>query len=84
MVEDKRIKVAKDKWHLMWQNGKFDFKCHRGNCRGQRNGYFFQESSKKIYCDCYCWDILWFARRRVLSGFFVCLFCFCFFFFSFL
>jgi hypothetical protein len=23
------------------QNGKFDFKCHRGNSRKRRNGYFF-------------------------------------------
>lgn len=48
MVEDKRIKVAKDKWHLMWQNGKFDFKCHRGIAGDKGMDIFFRSPAKKF------------------------------------
>jgi hypothetical protein len=57
--EQRTHKVAKTsyKWHPNIEldkekNGKFDFKCHRGNGRGLINRYFFQDASKKFIAAC--------------------------------
>lgn len=87
MVENKRTyKVAKDKWHLMWQNGKFDFKCHGRNCRGQRNGYFFQDAIKKFTVAATALLPEWISWQLFVCFVLFCLgvwFCFCFAVFSF-